>query len=125
MLHYKTLKLVLQPLVENAVYHGFEDLDEGGMITIRAKVENGCGTFYVRDNGRGMPGEVLRKLGESGPGGGEGLGHGLMNVHERLVMYYGKRYGLRICSDADWGTLIQVRFPLNGGDEIEPGSDRG
>lgn len=113
----KTLKLILQPLVENAIYHGFEDKEEGGFIHIKICKEQDTLCFYVFDNGEGISADVLEVWnGKSNKGETKSLGHGMKNVHDRITMYFGPKYGLCICSSPGWGTMIKIRIPANGGE---------
>lgn len=116
----KVLKLILQPLVENALYHGLKYCTIGDTIMIRGWLEGNCILLEVSDNGQGMTQEQLenltRKLKEE-PSFTE-LGHrnkqsiGLKNIHSRIELYYGRGYGLTIRSRQDQGTSIQIRLPL-------------
>ncbi len=108
------LKLILQPLVENILAHAF-DQQENGLISIRGTQTRTTGFFWVRDNGTGIPADALRKLHKKREESEE-RGHGIRNVHERLNLYYGKKYGLMVCSSEE-GTIIQLSFPLKRGDE--------
>jgi two-component system sensor histidine kinase YesM len=108
------LKLILQPLVENILIHAF-DQDHSGRIKIRGTISNGHGQFFIEDNGKGMNNSVLLNLNrpESEIPKREG-GHGIRNVQERLGLYYGKKYGLMICSSENKGTTIRISFPIQG-----------
>ncbi|MED4225308.1 sensor histidine kinase [Neobacillus cucumis] len=108
------LKLILQPLVENILIHAF-DQDHSGRIKIRGTISNGHGQFFIEDNGKGMNNSVLPNLNrpESEIPKREG-GHGIRNVQERLGLYYGKKYGLMICSSENKGTTIRISFPIQG-----------
>ncbi|MCA0990705.1 cache domain-containing sensor histidine kinase [Pseudalkalibacillus hwajinpoensis] len=104
------LKLILQPLVENSILHAFES-GKTGIITIKGEIHEGKGVIEVRDNGKGIPVDILESLNGASK---EKLGHGMMNVHKRLQLYYGKAYGLTVCSDSIHGTIIKMKFPLKG-----------
>jgi two-component system sensor histidine kinase YesM len=112
----KTLKLTLQPLVENALYHGIKSKRGGGTITVRGSApDSGHILFEVADDGAGMPAERLAQV-RAALDGGEMLsdsegGVGLRNVHERLRLYYGSAYGLQIHSRPDVGTTVRVIIP--------------
>lgn len=116
----KVLKLILQPLVENALYHGLKYCTIGDTIMIRGWLEGNCILLEVSDNGQGMTQEQLesltRKLKEE-PSFTE-LGHrnkqsiGLKNIHSRIELYYGRGYGPTIRSCQNQGTSIQIRLPL-------------
>ncbi len=111
-----TIKLIVQPLLENAIYHAMEMMDGDGVITINGKrQENGDVLLEVRDNGLGMPPEVVARLLDEHAAeprrGANGSGIGLRNVDSRLRLYYGPAYGLSIHSVLDEGTAVQIRLP--------------
>ena len=105
-------KLILQPLVENAIYHGIKLKENGGDVLIRCRMEADELVIEVEDTGIGMLPErlteVLRSLEE---GIGESDSYGLRNIHERLRICYGMAYGLEIDSEYLFGTTVRVRIP--------------
>jgi two-component system sensor histidine kinase YesM len=106
------LKLLLQPLVENAIYHGFEATKRRGHIVIHGSSDGEAGVITVSDDGSGLPVEVGRALnGQRGDRDADRLGHGLKSVCERLRMYYGPGYGLFVCVGNETGTQLRLRFP--------------
>ncbi|WP_139490865.1 cache domain-containing sensor histidine kinase [Brevibacillus dissolubilis] len=115
------VKLTLQPLVENAIQHGFEGLERRGFISITARVAGESIEFFITDNGRGITDDVLASLAYESmkPVGVSGQpvfkrerrGLGLQNVAERTRIQYGKAYGLYICSQAGEGTTIKCTIP--------------
>jgi two-component system sensor histidine kinase YesM len=110
---YQILKLTLQPLVENSLYHGIKMLRARGKITVTGEKtgENIC--FRVIDNGIGMDEEelnALRKAVEM-PGSEQSTGFGLVNVNKRIKLNYGSRYGLDIQSKKGEGTAITIIIP--------------
>jgi two-component system, sensor histidine kinase YesM len=112
----KTIKLILQPLVENAIYHGVRELDKlGGLIIIRGYGINDHIYFEVIDDGKGMPaelvGEIRQCLGGFSTPESETKFFGLRNVHERIVLAFGKEYGLAVESELGKGTKIIVKLP--------------
>ena len=110
-LKLRTVKLILQPLVENAVVHGFSHFaTDEGRIEISARVEDGCLVMRVRDNGLGMNGETVKTVLIPRKAGGIGL----RNVHERITLTFGDGYGLTIESELDEGTLVTTRQPASG-----------
>ena len=119
-LNNKVLKLILQPLVENALYHGLNYCTTGDTINIRAYAENNCLMIDVYDNGQGMAIETLTKLQSSlmEEASFTELGHrnkqsiGLKNIHSRIELYYGKGYGLTVTSIHGEWTNIQIRLPI-------------
>lgn len=108
-----SLKLMLQPLVENAIYHGMEFMDGDGEIQIKAFLQDKDLILTIRDNGLGMTKEqVDNLLSESGHvASGRGSGIGVKNVNERIRLYFGEQYGLEIQSEPDEGTTIVIQLP--------------
>ena len=110
---YMILKLTLQPLVENALYHGIKNKRGKGKILIRGYGDGADVVFEVSDNGIGMTGEELcclkQKIEEKSSN--EKSGFGLINVEERIRMNYGYRYGLEFESEKGVGTKVTVRIP--------------
>lgn len=111
------LKLTLQPLVENAVFHGI--LPKGGAegeIRVRGEIRNGKLRFVVRDNGAGMEQSRLQGLLSSqghSPLKERLTGIGVSNVHERIRLYFGHGFGLRIRSRKEIGTVIVITLPAS------------
>lgn len=118
-LQERTVKLVLQPLVENAINHAIDEV-EGATLHIEVRIFL-CGDelrFTVKDDGVGIPSQEVSKL-LIRPAGAGGIG--LRNVHERIRLTYGKPYGLTIESEEGEGTLVLVRMPrdvLGEGDRL-------
>ena len=111
--HYKTIKLIIQPLIENAIYYGMEFMDGDGEIHIRVKPDGTDLSIEVADNGPGIPKERLASLlTEETRERSRGSGIGLRNVHQRIQLYFGSAYGLEIESEPDEGTLVRIRLPL-------------
>ena len=110
---YMLLKLTLQPLVENALYHGIKKQRGMGKITVRGYEEGGDICFQVEDNGIGMSREKLQELRKKvvGKGNTDQRGFGLANVEERIRMNYGEGYGLIFESEEGVGTIVTVRIP--------------
>lgn len=112
------LKLTLQPLAENALYHGIKNKRSGGKITIRARrAENASVLLEVQDDGIGCTpyklGKILEQLNEeSDVVSRTEEGFGLTNVNKRIKLYYGSQYGLSIESRYQEGTKITVAIPL-------------
>ncbi|MDR3321908.1 MAG: sensor histidine kinase [Synergistaceae bacterium] len=108
------LKLLLQPLVENAIYHGLRPKRGRGQITVSAKHSHGGMSFCVSDTGVWMTPEKLEGVreamrGADAPGDGRS-GFGLFNVNRRLELYYGPECGLKIES-CDRGTAVSFSLP--------------
>ncbi len=110
-----SLKLMLQPLAENAVYHGMEFMDGDGEIRITLRHEGDELHFTVEDNGLGMTREMADELlngSASVPASSShGSGIGVRNVNERIRLYFGEQYGLAIESEPDEGTKVLIRLP--------------
>ncbi len=104
-------KLTLQPLVENALYHGIKNKRGMGCITVEAEARDAGLYLTVSDNGIGMETAVLAQLKEAISDGSR-FGYGLTNVQERIQLYYGKKYGLDIRSEYGVGTRVVVYLPL-------------
>lgn len=112
VLQYKTLKLILQPIIENALYHGIEYMVEEGFIKITARKVEEKLLFEVKDNGLGMKPEVLEQILSSISNTKAGSGVGVKNVHERIQLSFGKEYGLEIESELEEGTLVKIYLPI-------------
>jgi len=110
VLSLRTLKLIVQPIVENAIQHGLEEyMVERGFVSINAYIENDALVFKIEDNGAGMPaGQVETIL--TAPAGKSGIG--VRNVHERIQLTFGKEYGITIHSVEDEGTQVYLRLPV-------------
>ncbi|MCM3174309.1 sensor histidine kinase [Paenibacillus sp. MER 99-2] len=109
-----TLKLVLQPLIENAIVHGIEyDMDEG-QIEIRVYQEEANLVLRITDNGVGMTEEQVASLlnGNAIVKSGAGSGVAVRNVHDRIQLYYGDAYGLEFASELEEGTTVWIRIPI-------------
>ncbi len=110
---YDIIKMTLQPLVENALYHGIKEKGEGGVIRITAEGQGDNIVFCVSDTGLGMSKEKLEKLQIMMD---QGIDHdpdayGIINVQKRIHMYFGTEYGLRFESEPGSGTSVYVTIP--------------
>jgi two-component system sensor histidine kinase YesM len=123
------LKLLLQPLVENALYHGIKNKRQKGMISVRAKRKGEDEIlFEVEDNGIGFTPEKLSILRAELREETEDIklesGFGLRNVNKRIRLYYGEPYGLSVQSEYNKGTLVTLVIPakmeaaLQNGDSV-------
>ncbi len=109
----KTLKLILQPLIENALYHGIEYILDKGKIDISVRVNKDELIYEIRDNGIGMTEERRLKLFDKEQEiKTKGSGVGVKNVNERIKLYYGQNYGLQVESKLEEGTTIHMKIPL-------------
>jgi two-component system sensor histidine kinase YesM len=107
ILKYAIPKLTLQPLVENSLYHGFEK-QEDGKIEIRIEKRDNLIIFEVKDNGRGFNKEILSKKYEKN---NKFTGLGLVNIEERIKLYFGEGYGLEIITKEGEGTRVIGKIP--------------
>ncbi len=103
-------KLTLQPLVENALYHGIKMKRGQGEITVTGYEDGEDIRLTVSDNGAGMEEERLRQV-RAAMESRERVGFGLATVHERLQLLFGQEYGLEITSRSGEGTVVGVRIP--------------
>jgi len=119
-------KMILQPIIENAVKYGLEPLNRQGSLRVSSKDQGGSLSIIVEDNGVGMDEELLRhlvlslddssavELGKSvhadDPMGRRGIG--LLNVHHRIRLMFGEGYGVKIESQKDIGTTVIVKIPI-------------
>lgn len=116
----KILKLILQPLVENALYHGLKSCTCGGTITIRGRVDDRYIYLDVTDDGQGIDSSRLSGLQKSlnEEASFTELGHrnkqsiGLKNIHSRIELYYGRGYGLSVTSEFGEWTNIRIKLPI-------------
>lgn len=114
ILDHKTIKLMLQPIIENCIVHGFENISEGGKIIITGRLFNNELEFTIQDNGQGMDEE--QRL--------ESLNYmdseindvqrsiGMKNIHQRIKIYFGRQYGIEIEPQIETGTVVTIRIPV-------------
>lgn len=111
----KTIKLILQPLVENAVIHSIEKMRNGGIITLRGFKSGDCICFEIIDNGKGMDQKTLSSLlgiiSNIIPKS-EKSSIGLDNVYKRLKLYFEDKSNFEIFSDENTGTTVRITFPV-------------
>jgi len=113
---FPILKLLLQPLVENAIYHGIKNRRSKGMLTIDGRRDGDMMAFTVRDDGLGMTPDRLHAMRKmlmerQSPDGNDS--YGLYNVHQRIRLYYEQSEGLTIESVENSGTAVSFRVPLH------------
>jgi two-component system sensor histidine kinase YesM len=111
-LGYKTLKLILQPIVENAIYHGVEQLYDEGIIKINVSIDGDTILFQVTDNGYGIKPDILKDILNKKANEKDSGGVGLKNVNERIKLFFGEQYGIEIDSILDVGTTVNIRIPI-------------
>jgi two-component system sensor histidine kinase YesM len=104
----RAIKLMLQPIAENALYHGLKSKPGPGLIAVAGRRDGGDLVFTVADDGGGMDEATLKAMAERE---GERGGVGLRNVSERLRLYFGPEYGLSFASELGRGTTVTVRIP--------------
>jgi two-component system sensor histidine kinase YesM len=107
----KTIKLILQPLVENALIHGIGELEEKGIIKVTGNIVGEDILFEIADNGVGMEAERIKEIFEGNTE--EKKGYGIKNVDERIKLYFGDKYGIKIYSEIGKGTKVEVRISQN------------
>ena len=105
-----SIKLIIQPIVENAIKHGMEFMDGEGEIYIKSYIKDGDLYIDVSDNGLGMTQEQAESL-LTDERKVKGSGIGLKNVNERIKITFGKEYGLKITSELDEGTVVTIHLP--------------
>ena len=116
LLGLMTPKLILQPIVENAVYHGIKMSQAGGEIAISARTAGDRLTITIADSGVGMTAEQLEQLFVPRPDTDRGIG--VINVNNRIRLCFGEEYGLHYFSAPGEGTRVEIWLPvIEGGDE--------
>ncbi len=107
-----TVKLIIQPLLENAIYYGMEYMDDEGEIEVKGYREGDDIYIDVKDNGPGLKEEEAeRLLTDSTHKHTSGSGVGLINVHNRIRLRFGEQYGLSIDTHPDEGMLVRIHIP--------------
>lgn len=106
-------KLIIQPLVENAIYHGVDPAFESGCIEVKSAIESNDLLIFVVDNGVGMTPDTIRKVLDIDNRTDPSTPHsiGLQNVIKRIKTLFGDKYGIEIQSELGEGTQITVRLP--------------
>lgn len=116
-LSYYCNKITLQPLIENAIYHGINRMIDEGEIIVRIYERGSEVIFEVEDNGVGMTQEQCSQILHREPGDKSGIG--IKNVNDRIRIYFGEQYGLSIESELDEGTKIIINMPKIREDTVE------
>ena len=115
LMDHNILKFLLQPLVENSITHGMKNKGGKGQIDITGYIANGNIKFTVSDNGFGIPQDKLESINNSLLNLSEEIEDGnsfaLRNIHRRMKLYYGEKYGLSIFSNEGEGTVVEVILP--------------
>jgi len=115
----KIIKMLLQPIVENAFYHGLESKTDGGKIVIKAEIKDKNIIFLISDNGKGIKEEKLNLLNDSlnrvlkiEIEDFKKHGIGILNINKRIKLNYGEEYGLKLDSKIDQGTEVEIIIPV-------------
>ena len=111
---YCIVKLVIQPILENAIYYGVGHMDEDddGKIIVRGEKKGEDIYISIEDNGMGMPEDVLQNLlTDTNKVSKHGSGVGVINVHSRIRLMFGEKYGLSVESEPDEGTRVVIHIP--------------
>ena len=116
-LAYYCNKITLQPIIENAIYHGLNRMVDEGQIVVRAYTDGEDMVFEVEDNGVGMTKEQCDSILQKEPG--ESAGIGIKNVNDRIQIYFGESYGIQIESELDEGTTVRIRMPKLEREDVE------
>lgn len=117
------IKLILQPLVENAIYHGLKPCNRKGLIQVDVEHDDSVIYVKVKDNGAGIKASKLEEIRHGIKEKEAYSGYGLYNVNQRVRLYYGEAYGLEINSDEENGTEVIIKLPyeFNGGKADDTG----
>jgi len=106
-------KLVLQPIVENAVYHGIKEKGSPGKVEIQVYIEDNALKLVVKDDGVGISEDKLKMINESlYDNRNEKVGYGILNVNERIRLSYGKEFGVTMKSVLGVGTTVEIKHPI-------------
>lgn len=108
---FTTIKLILQPLIENSIQHGFNSDCMKGTIIIICKEDIDKIIFEIKDNGMGISPEILAKIKETLESNNNGNHIGIFNVQERLKLHYGDSYNFEIISAVNEGTKVIMKIP--------------
>lgn len=119
LLQHRVLKFVLQPLVENSIFHGLEPVGSRGVITVRAGLEPEGLVLEVVDNGAGMTPEQLAQVRRQ-LSGEEHANVGIRNVLKRVRLHFGDAYGLEVTSEKAVGTCVRLTLPVLPPDRKAP-----
>ena len=109
----KMIKLILQPIVENAIYHGLQNRTSGGVINVLGYIKNSKVIFEISDNGIGMDANLTTRLNEYINDLNDSFNSiGLKNINKRIKLRYGDLYGIYITSEYGNGSIVTVIFPI-------------
>ncbi|MCM3781584.1 sensor histidine kinase [Neobacillus mesonae] len=112
LLDYYMPKMILQPMIENAIFHGLSELEEDGIITIRIHLRDSDIAIEVSDNGVGMDPHTIQHFMEERLDADKGsMGIGLRNVQRRIQLHFGELYRLQVYSEVGEGTMFTIMLP--------------
>ncbi|WP_171909297.1 histidine kinase [Paenibacillus sp. GP183] len=109
---YYVPKFILQPIVENCIYHGLKQLEREGTIVISGEEVGRTLVFNITDDGKGVQPEQLEEINRALDKEETGLIYGLKNVHDRLKLRFGEGYGVHIYSEQDTYTTVSLNIPM-------------
>ncbi|KZL93362.1 sensor histidine kinase YpdA [Clostridium magnum DSM 2767] len=115
ILEYDVIKLILQPLVENAIYHGIKEKRGKGKITITGEIEDNKIHIQIIDNGIGIKEDKLKEINKvlkEGHSSNTKIGYGIFNVNERIKLNYGEEFTLSYSSEYGQGTSVDIWHPI-------------
>ena len=111
ILYIPLIKLVLQPIIENAIYHGLKYKESKGLLIVKGFMKNGNAVLQVIDDGVGMDEETLAHIYDKHKVNYHSNGVGVYNVQKRLKLYYGEDYGITYTSELGKGTTATITIP--------------
>lgn len=117
VLPYLCNKITIQPIIENAIYHGISRMVDKGEITIEVYFDNDDVVFIISDNGVGMTSKQVENILKKELTDSKGIG--VKNVNDRIKIYFGNNYGITVSSELDVGTVITIRIPAIKEDTYE------
>lgn len=115
LMNLDVTKLILQPIVENAIYHGIKEKRGKGKIKIEGVIINNKLCFTITDNGKGISQVKLKQINKILKGKNPekiNIGFGIYNVNERIRLSYGEEFGITFCSTKDIGTKVEIWHPI-------------
>jgi two-component system, sensor histidine kinase YesM len=113
ILEHKVPRFLLQPVIENSIIHGIEPMEGQGLIVVKAYLYDGDIKLTVKDDGVGIPPETLKSIRSQGDTGSRSRfsGIGIVNVHERIQLLFGDKYGIHIESIPGLFTTVEITLP--------------
>lgn len=116
----RIIKMIIQPIVENAVYHGLEKKEDEGVVSIQVKREENSIKIVITDDGIGMEAEEVQQINNYINENGHvrknskenNRSIGLKNINSRIKLYYGNEYGIHISSTRNVGTEVELKLPF-------------